>query len=389
MRPFHLQLCLVLILAASGPLLAQSQTYSNDAFRDLPPTSRRADGPPVPKMAFLLEAEIPLPGPLPGAGPRLRGELVEIPVAGGTVLTRPAPGAIPSLVASSDVGEAGPEATPWVEDQRGRLRYRAVPGGALEAQRRCKRCKAGWKGTWKLRVPGNTLAPPLIGERHIYFGALDNRVYCVKARNGHRVWVTDLGARVSSPLVSWRGSIGGSPLDDTTSPQEELSLILAVPDGGAELTAIDSQRGLPVASLRLEDDEGKLVSGPLATPDGRIVVARQKYAETEASLMVYRLREFVQPEPHSGEEPPLPPADGSNDTATPTESGADSTHDHQGLSRPDLGAVLATYLDDLCLVGHSGTPVNDLVERLHHLDEAYRLTRAHPAPDLDERWRLG
>jgi hypothetical protein len=321
MQPHHLQLCLLLIFAASPPVLAQSQTYSTDAFRDLPPTSRRADGPPVPKIAFLLEAEIPLPGPLPGAGPRLRGELVEIPVAGGTVLTRPAPDAIPSLMATPDVGEAEAEASPWVEDERGRHRYRAVPGGALEAQRRCKRCKAGWKGTWKLRVPGNTLAPPLIGERHVYFGALDNRVYCVKARNGHRVWVTDLGARVSSPLVSWRGSIGGRPLHDTTSPQEELSLILAVPDGGAELTAMDSRLGQPVASLRLEDDEGKLVSGPLATPDGKIVVARQKYAETEASLMVYRLREFVQPEQDSGEEQSPPPADGSNDTAAPARIG--------------------------------------------------------------------
>jgi hypothetical protein len=316
MRPFHLQLCLLLIFAAPGPSIGQTQTYSADPFQDLPPTSRRADGPALPKMAFLLEAEIPLPGPLPGAGPRLRGELIEIPVAGGIALTAPTPDAIPSLIAAPDAGEAGAETSPWVEHALGRFRYRAVPDGAIQAQRRCKRCKGGWKRSWKLRVPGNTLAPPLLDERYLYFGALDNRVYCVKARNGHRVWVTDLGARVSSRLIGWRGSIGADPTKEETSPSPELRLILAVPDGGSELTALDSESGQPVASLRLEDDEGKLVSGPLATPDGRIVVARQKYVETEASLMVYRLRELILEASESEASSPPSPADGAPGSAT-------------------------------------------------------------------------
>jgi hypothetical protein len=320
MRPIQLRWCLLLIFVAATPLIAQTRTYSGDPFQDLPPTSRRADGPPVPKMAFVLEAEIPLPGPLPGAGPRMRGELIEIPVAGGTVLTRPTADAHPELIASPDAEHTAVEASPWVEDDSGGFRYRAVPGGAIEAQRRCKRCKAGWKRKWRLRVPGNTLAPPLIGERHLYFGALDNRVYCVKARSGHRVWVADLGARVSSPLVRWRGSIGGNPAVEGTSPPQEVTMILAVPDGGSELTALDSAQGQPVATLRLEDDEGKLVSGPLATPDGKIVVARQKYAETEASLMVYRLREFVQPASTPGTQSPHPTVE-SPETAAAAHGG--------------------------------------------------------------------
>jgi hypothetical protein len=140
----------------------------------------------------------------------------------------------------------------------------------------------------------------------------------VKAHSGHRVWVTDLGARVSSPLIHWSGSIGGDPSQEGKSPQQELSLILAVPNGGSELTALDSVRGQTVATLRLEDDEGKLVSGPLATPDGKIVVARQKYAATDASLMVYGLRELVQIEPKSGTQPPRPPAAGSQAGAAET-----------------------------------------------------------------------
>jgi len=314
-QPIHARLCLLLIFVAANPLTAQTRTYSADPFQGLPPTSRPADGPPVPKMAFVLEAEIPLPGPLPGAGPRMRGELIEIPAAGGTVLTRPTAEARPELIAASDAEHTDATASSWVEDDLGRFRYRAVPGGAIEAQRRCKRCKAGWKRRWRLRVPGNTLAPPLIGDRHLYFGALDNRVYCVKARNGHRVWVADLGARVSSPLVRWRGSIGGNPAVEGTSPPQEVIMILAVPEGGSELTALDSVQGQPVATLRLEDDEGKLVSGPLATPDGKIVVARQKYAETEASLMVYGLREFVQPESTPGTQSPHPTAEGAERAA--------------------------------------------------------------------------
>jgi hypothetical protein len=131
MRPLHGKLCLLLIVVASNPSIAQMPTYSADSFRDLPPTSRRAESPPPPKMTFLLEAEIPLPGPLPGGGPRMRGEWVEIPVAGGTALARPTTDAVPELIVSPDGAEAGEGATTWVEDERGRFRYRAVPGGAI------------------------------------------------------------------------------------------------------------------------------------------------------------------------------------------------------------------------------------------------------------------
>ena len=66
-------------------------------------------------------------------------------------------------------------------------------------------------------------------------------------------------------------------------------MLLAVGDSGSEMVALERKGGLPVATLRVAEGDGKLVSGPLAMPDGKVVVARQQYAETEASLMVYRL----------------------------------------------------------------------------------------------------
>jgi hypothetical protein len=50
------------------------------------------------------------------------------------------------------------------------------------------------------------------------------------------------------------------------------------------------------------------MSDPLATPDGAIVVARQKYAESHASLMVYRLHEVVAQQTPTPKEPPPSPS---------------------------------------------------------------------------------
>ena len=67
------------------------------------------------------------------------------------------------------------------------------------------------------------------------------------------------------------------------------TLVLAVPDDGGAIVALDAHTGAKVASYDLPDDGGTLVGDPLVTPDGRIVVARQKYTPEDASLMVFRL----------------------------------------------------------------------------------------------------
>jgi hypothetical protein len=306
MRLDRLQLGTALILAAASPLAAQTRTDASGGFQDLPPTSGRADEAPAPELLFRLEAEIPLPGPLPGVGPRLRGELIEIGVAGGVVLTPPTADAEPRFLPAEDAGPADSDGTAWITDESGRRRYRALPGGTIEAQRRCRRCKAGWKKRWKLRVAGNTLAAPVAADGRVYFGALDNRVYCVKAANGHRIWATDVGARVSSRVVHWRGPVGGAA-DAQAASDAELSLILVIPDGGAEMIGLEIAGGQPIASVRLPDGEGKLAGEPLATPEGTIVVARQRYAESDASLLVYAVQRRSPSEADSTNEPsPVP-----------------------------------------------------------------------------------
>jgi len=304
MRRPQVHLCLLLGLALATPLFAQSQGYSRDSFRDLPPTSSHPDSSRAPRLAFVLEAEIPLPGPLPGEAPTWDGDRVFLSVAGGSVRAFPAAGATPDFTAGPATLPLASDSGTWVENETGRFRYRATEGGTIQAQRRCRRCKAGWKKRWKLRVPGSSLAPPVVDRGRIYFGSLDNRVYCVKARNGHRIWVSDIGGRLSSGLVRWGGA--ATPLLSEAGP--DLGLILALPDGGAKLVALDTEAGRQVALVRLGDGEGKFVPGPLITSEGKVVVARQKYLASEASLMVYRLTAIQPPAPAATTPDEAPPA---------------------------------------------------------------------------------
>ena len=125
-------------------------------------------------------------------------------------------------------------------------------------------------------------------------------------KNGqsHRVWLTDLGARVSLPLVHWKGEIPLANVE-TVVPPRRMSLILAVPDDGNRLLALLPSTGEPVAAVRLEGGAGQLIGAPVATAEGTIVVARQEYAESKASLLVYSLLEL----------PRHPPSDAVSQTA--------------------------------------------------------------------------
>lgn len=278
-----------LFLLALAPPHSVAQTYVDTGFSDLPPPTAKKVKDPPPKLVFRLLAEIPLPGPLPGDDPRLRGSLVEIGVAGGTMVTEAIPDATPRWIGTSSGDAVDPRpASVWVSEKGGKMRFRSLPGGVLEAQKACRRCKAGWKRRWRLRVPGNTLVSPLVANRRVYIGGLDNRIYCLKARNGHRLWTADIDGRISTPLMLWQGEVA-DPTPEEPLATRELTLLLVVGDSGSEMVALESEGGLPVATLRVAEGDGKLVSGALAMPDGKVVVARQQYAETEASLMVYRL----------------------------------------------------------------------------------------------------
>ena len=104
-----------LFLLALAPPHSVAQTYVDTGFSDLPPpTAKRVKDLP-PKLVFRLLAEIPLPGPLPGDDPRLRDNLVEIGVAGGTMVTEAIPDATPRWVGTSSGDAVDPRpASVWV-----------------------------------------------------------------------------------------------------------------------------------------------------------------------------------------------------------------------------------------------------------------------------------
>jgi hypothetical protein len=272
------------LLAVASSARAQSFSSERDPFADtLAPLTGAPEVEPLPALALHLVRAIPLPGPLPGGALRADGDRVLVPVAGGIVAADVAGRSAPELVAAPP-GEPPGEAQ-WAVDADGRQRF-AVRDGRLVAQRRCERCSRGWRRSWRVRIPGDRHALPLPHEQSVFAGGLDNRVYALRQRNGHRLWTADVGGRISRPLVLWQGSL---PALEAGEGPLELDLVLVVPDHGARLLALEAETGRRVASIDLSDAEGSLVGVPLVTSDGHIVAARQRYAEGEADLLVWDL----------------------------------------------------------------------------------------------------
>ena len=274
------------VVPASAQTLHSTTTDTPDHY---PPALPKRDEPFPPALTFRPVSEIPLPGPLPGGPLRLEDGLITLPVAGGVAIV--SLGA--DLTVAVEPAEALPLPNPSDGDQDGwvfspdlRRRYRSLPEGRILAERQRRR---GWRRAWSLRVAGAILAPPLLVGRRLFFGSLSNQVYATRSDNGHRLWAVDVGDRVSRPLTLWQGEI---PSLDPHSPHPtpcKLSLVLLVPDGGASLIALDPYDGSRIASFELPSAHERLIPPAMATPDGRVLVATQKYAASAASLMVLRL----------------------------------------------------------------------------------------------------
>jgi hypothetical protein len=296
-------------LIAANPPAAQSTSSSafGPQYLEPLPTDTREF---VPRLSFKLLTDIRLPGPLPERGPRLVGDRIEIPVAGSVALADWTSGTAPQLTPGDLPDAAAAADMPWAVSSDGQHRYRATPDGWMLAQKRCRSCKKGWRKKWRLRVPGSAEVPPLVTRKRLFFGGLENRVYCVKRRNGHRVWAKDVKSRIVDPLVMWNAL---PVLDPTADLPGDFQLILVVASKRSEIVALSAGSGERIASFTLSESEGKLVGVPVATPDGRIIVARQKYAASEASLMVLML------EPPE-EAPEEPPPDAASDPLNPPEA---------------------------------------------------------------------
>jgi hypothetical protein len=215
-----------------------------------------------------------------------------------------------------------------------------LPSGHLVVETACRRCGDGWNRRFKLRVPGDAVAAPLVAESRVFFGAGDNIVYCVRRSNGHRVWNHDAGGRIASPLVLWTGTPRG--FDAAAEP---VALVLAVPDQPAIVLALDARTGERAATYDAGIDR-VIVGAPLVLADGRIAIARQGYRPADASLVLLEV--------------------GARG-ATPTEDG--SGEQEQDVAGPDVGAVGDADLEHLRLVGEPGAGVGQRMERLHDLDD--------------------
>ncbi len=255
----------------------------------------------APALEFKLLGEIALPGPLGGQRSFVAAGVVVLPVEGGWARITPEPGATPSIVLSLET----PEAPEWIASPNGKRRYRTTAEGLVEAQRLSRSGKK-WVASWRIVAPNSIMAPPiLLGPRLCYAG-LDDRVTCVRASNGHRVWAVDLGDRLSRELTCWPTCGKGTG---------DGEILLVVPDDGASLMALDAYDGRRLATFDLPATQ-RFGSSAFVVSDDRIAIARKGYDPKEAALVVLQLAA----PPPAAPAGPLPYNDGS-----PVESGPEGS----------------------------------------------------------------
>jgi hypothetical protein len=310
---FTMRAAMILMVMASSALptvlLAQSSPFSNmqDSFNS--PTYGRPKTETADRLTFVVMTEITLAGPLPSAGPGLVGEFIEIEVADGIARTSWIAGS--PLSVEPLAGPLGHEEqsifAKWSYDSSGLYRSQALPSGLIITQKRQRSAGSRWYKTWKLRVAGSNIAPPLLTDRRVFFGSQNNRVYGLRKRNGHQVWSTDLDQRISRRLVHFQGQDAIS--EETADDALDRELILVLPDPGSRLVVLDATTGGQVAEYNLPLNGGKFIGVPVVTPDASIVVAKESYNATEAALIVLKLTPLktdVPVEPGSLDEKPSP-----------------------------------------------------------------------------------
>ncbi len=285
-HPLPILLAVCLLAVSSVPAASQGYggaTLDPATFPVLKPKRKSPTPPPV---SLELVLEVPIPGPLAGTAMEVNGNVVRVPVHGGYVLVDLGASGDPVVTRiAAEPAEHGQDDGWILAGKKNRRRFRTEPEGRIVAQKRSTIRSNAWKRRWVLKTPGSTPAPPLLVGKSILFGCSDNRVYALKARNGHRLWYQDLGHRILFPLVHWRGRLG--PLD--------YDLVLVVPHPGKSIRVLDPFDGSSLARYRLgsgdaQKVEDEVVSHPAILPDGRIVLAVQKYRSEEAVLQLLQLK---------------------------------------------------------------------------------------------------
>ena len=278
---------LAVCLLAVSALPAAGQGYGGAtldpaAFPVLKPKRKSPAPPPV---TLVMVLEVPIPGPLAGTAMEVDGNSLRVPVHGGYVLVDLSASGEPVVtLVEAEPAEPGEDGGWILAGKKKRHRFRTEPEGRIVAQKRASSRSSAWRRRWDLKTPGSTPAPPLLVGKSLLFGCSDNRVYALKARNGHRLWYQDLEHRILFPLVHWRGRIG----------DEEHDVVLVVPHPGRSIRVLDPFDGKSLARFRLgqgnaQDTEDEVVSYPAILADGLIVLPVQKYRSEEAVLQLLRL----------------------------------------------------------------------------------------------------
>ena len=278
-----------LALLLSGAPLAQSPAPSRDSPNRYPSVLPPRKGPLPPRFALRVEAEIPIPAPLHGSRLALAGDRVRFETEGGPMELEPRPGAEPAP-AGPATGEPS-----WVAADGGRVRVRTLPEGRVEAQKRSRWAKSGWKRAWSLRASGRTPSPPALLGRRVFFGSVDGQVHCVRIDNGHRAWAVDVGDRVSMAIAA--GTFEPSGGDGSRPP---LEFVLAVPDEGSQLVALDAYDGSRLVAHEVAGGE-MLVTPPVLLPDRRVAVGRVAYVGGGAVMLVLRMEPLPEEEGPGGD----------------------------------------------------------------------------------------
>ncbi len=301
---FHAGWLAVTLMTA--PALAQSIGSTPDAQpNNYPPALPARVGKP-PAVVFEKLAEITLPGPLADGQSFIAGDYVMVPVEGGIARVKPEPGATATTAADT---KAAP-VNEWVLSSDGKRRYRCTAEGLVEAEKSRHKGRT-WHRRWHIVAPNSILAPPVIIGPRLCYAGLDDRVTCVKAANGHRLWSVDLGDRLSRALACWPGC---------SDSAGDASLVLAVPDDGASVVALDVYNGARIASYDLPDQHRFASSAMLVAPD-TVAIARKGYEAADAALLLLR----IAPAPSQEAAPapsPAPSAPVPYNPGSPTQAGS-------------------------------------------------------------------
>lgn len=282
------------IFVLASPALAQYGPGTSDSEpNNYPPALPDRRGPP-PRLTFELLGEIPLPGPLGDGAPWLSGERLAVPVAGGVARVAAEAGAVAEITGS----ETPPSPDVWVTAVDGRRRYRTTAEGIVEAET-WSRLRKRWAREWMIVAPNSLLAPPILVGARLCYSGLDDRVVCVRASNGHRLWAVDLGDRISRPLARWPAAAPAHAKTPKGDRAIEGEILLAVPDDGASLIALDAYDGTRVASYELPPTH-HFASAALVAASGTIAVTRKGYEDPDAALVLLRLRPSPKPAPPGG-----------------------------------------------------------------------------------------